>query len=957
MTQKILLLLLFVSTYSIGNAQYFSWGTEPTSIMWRQIQTDNFQVIYPKGQDSIAQRFTNLLEHVYESCGKTLGHAPAKISVVLHTNSAITNGSVAWAPKRMDIFDVVPQDQISLEWLESLAIHEYRHVVQFDKLNQGLTKILYFLLGEQAVGGVGGLFLPSWFFEGDAVATETALSKSGRGRQPEFSMGLRAQLIEKKKYTYAKAYFGSYKHYVPNHYEMGYVVVANARDTFGADLWDKTVTRVARKPHTIKPFNKALKIETKLNKRYLYFNMFEKQLIQWKLEYDREIHKSYDTLTKRNPKEYTNYMHPQRISDTYVVAEKRGLGDASKIVLISKEGTEKIIAQTSFKQSNERFHTNGEFLVWAEANQHIRWELKGSSDIFIYSFASGKTKRVKTGLRVFSPCISTLGDKIVAVEIDAHSMYSLVVFNSATKKVIARYPSPNQEYILSPTWNLDATKIVYIGTSSKGKRLIEFNTKTGERTVIIDYTHDDLQTPIYWQDFIVYSSSYSGVDNIYAIHTQTREIVRISVAKFGARYPSIYHNVLLYSDYTSDGYMIAQVPADVRSWHSIDVVRKAKYELAENISIQEPLKPDFANMKDSVYASKHYSKLLHTINIHSWMPFYMEYNGNQVSDQGLGFQIQSQDKLGTTLTTAGYRQSMNNSRRAGFVKVQYIGLFPTFELDYQNGYQEFTRLFISGLDTTKVKALYHLSHIAGGVSIPLNFSTRSYHRLLTLSGQIIYAAYSKISVDNMDYDANFKEFFDIGIMAYTASFANVLQTSIRDVVPRMGQMVQVGFGHAPLNASEIYHDYAFGSAKLYVPGILKHHSIELYGGYEWNADTTFYTIQSFISMPRGYLSEPYIRKNMISAHINYTFPVWYPDFAWVSLLYVKRFHATVFVDYARMDIANADTELVSFGLECIANFNMLHIQIPGNFGPRVSILPQKNLLSFELVAAMDISGM
>ena len=182
-----------------AQSQYFSWGTEPASIRWKQIQTDNFQVIYPKGQDSIAQRFTNLLEYVYDACGKTLGHAPAKISVILHTNSAITNGSVAWAPKRMDIFDVVPQDQISMGWLEMLAIHEFRHVVQFDKLNQGLTKILYFLLGEQAVGGVGGLLLPSWFFEGDAVATETALSLSGRGRQPEFSMGLLAQLIEKKQ--------------------------------------------------------------------------------------------------------------------------------------------------------------------------------------------------------------------------------------------------------------------------------------------------------------------------------------------------------------------------------------------------------------------------------------------------------------------------------------------------------------------------------------------------------------------------------------------------------------------------------------------------------------------------------------------------------------------------------------------------------------------------------------
>ena len=142
-------------------------------------------------------------------------------------------------------------------------------------------------------------------------------------------------------------------------------------------------------------------------------------------------------------------------------------------------------------------------------------------------------------------------------------------------------------------------------------------------------------------------------------------------------------------------------------------------------------------MKDSVYASKSYSKLLHMFNIHSWMPFYMEYNGNQVSDQGLGFQINSQDKLGTTLTTAGYRQSMNNSRKAGFVKVQYIGMFPTLEMEYQNGYQTITETFNNDMDT--VQALYHLKQIGGAVSIPLNFSTRSYHRLLSFTGQLFYA--------------------------------------------------------------------------------------------------------------------------------------------------------------------------------------------------------------------------
>ena len=53
-------------------------------------------------------------------------------------------------------------------------------------MNKGFTKVLSYILGEQAPGGVLGLYIPSWFLEGDAVSTETALSNSGRGRTCAF---------------------------------------------------------------------------------------------------------------------------------------------------------------------------------------------------------------------------------------------------------------------------------------------------------------------------------------------------------------------------------------------------------------------------------------------------------------------------------------------------------------------------------------------------------------------------------------------------------------------------------------------------------------------------------------------------------------------------------------------------------------------------------------------------
>ena len=203
-----------------------------------------------KKRDSILQKFW---EEVYKYAGRSLKHSPKKISVLVHTESAYSNGFVTWAPKRIEMYNSPNQDNYAQDWLQQLALHEFRHVVQLDKLNDGFTKMLSYILGEQAVGAVLGMFVPMWFLEGDAVTNETALTQSGRGRSPEFEQGMRAQIMDKEIYPYEKAMFGSYKDYVPNHYEMGYQLVAGARARYGADIWERALYNTGRNPLNITP--------------------------------------------------------------------------------------------------------------------------------------------------------------------------------------------------------------------------------------------------------------------------------------------------------------------------------------------------------------------------------------------------------------------------------------------------------------------------------------------------------------------------------------------------------------------------------------------------------------------------------------------------------------------------------------------------------------------------------
>jgi hypothetical protein len=140
----------------------------------------------------------NILEKVYGYGSYSLNHKPKKISVIFHTHTVESNGLLAWAPRRVEMYATPGQSMYAQDWLEQLAIHEFRHVVQVDKVSQNLPLIIPLLTAQQGAALVTGVYLPFWFIEGDAVVTETALSKTGRGRFPSFLMEIRHRSLKRK---------------------------------------------------------------------------------------------------------------------------------------------------------------------------------------------------------------------------------------------------------------------------------------------------------------------------------------------------------------------------------------------------------------------------------------------------------------------------------------------------------------------------------------------------------------------------------------------------------------------------------------------------------------------------------------------------------------------------------------------------------------------------------------
>ena len=381
---------------------------------------------------------------------QTLSRQPKKAPIVLHDQTIIPNAFTIWAPKRMEFYTCPSQTTYPQDWLKQLAIHEYRHFVQMDKLNQGFTKWMSYLLGEQGTGITLGLYMPTWFMEGDAVSAETALSNSGRGRLPSFEMEFRAQTLAGRIYSFDKASFGSYKNFIPDQYALGYQLVAYARNKYGPEIWDNTFDIVARRPFILTPLNKGLKMNTGLRKVKLYKEAINNIDSLWSIQQAKSTYTPFNNITRnsKHKTEYWKYKYPAYINDSIIFAERSGIDDISRFVAINKRTGKQRIIYTPGMYSTDNvafvkqfFNKPGSLtadnisldnglITWTEKEVDKRWSNRTYSVIKLYDIKKGKTTQLTKKSRYFAPAINKDATKIIACKVSNNNYYSLDVIIS-----------------------------------------------------------------------------------------------------------------------------------------------------------------------------------------------------------------------------------------------------------------------------------------------------------------------------------------------------------------------------------------------------------------------------------------------------------------------------------------------------------------------------------------------
>jgi len=939
----LLLFILALFSCSKLSGQYYDTGQDPSSVKWLQIKTNRFTVIYPESYGDGGPAFAKSLDDAYSKLLTLFPPKKFKIPVVIHSLSVESNGT----PE---------QNSIPMEMNEQLAVHELAHVFQMESLNQGFTKALSYIFGEQAIGIVSSV-LPLWFLEGDAVLAETYLSASGRGRTPSFQKQVKAITVEKPKfYNYDKSINGSFRDYVPDHYQYGYQMATWALANTNSEVWNNVLNYSAKYPFTINPVNFSLKKTAELSKEKVFNKTYDTLKTVWSEEYKKDEIINYEILNPDKKGKYINYHSPVIAGSDSIIAIKTTLSSPPNFVLIN-----------SSSKNEKRIHTPGQMspwflsyakgkLVWVEWAADIRWESRNYSVIKILDLKSGRSRKLSKKSRYMAASVSPDGKTVCAVENTIKNVSSLVFIDASTGAVIRSVPSPGNAYLQRPQWDSKGEKLTVILLTAEGEGIMSYSLMGQKWETLKENSTEDLESTFLRNDSLFYVTSKSGTDNIYLMKSD-KSVECMTKSRYGTSSMVLSGNNLIFSDYSVSGNNIAvSKMSQLNNGEPKDI--SSSSFLINSLNIEKTVA---GTTTESTYTPEPYRKWQHPFRFHSWMPFYADLDVITTDPASIrpGLLLLTQNNLSTLISSVGYEYSAEK-RHVLHSKVAWKGLFPVIEsqLDYGDD-PKIYKLDNSVGDPSEIKPGLRFSNT---FSIPMRFSSGKFSEFLRPSLNWEYNNKYIYLKETGSYD------YGQSILNARLYFSNYHRSAMRDIYPRWAQVIDLNYTFAPFD-KPVYGTAASLSTAFFFPGFLPNNGIKLRFEKE-KQDPSKYMYSTGISFPRGYNN--ILSKDLSFYSADYVLPLIYPDLSLATILYIKRIRGGLFFDYASatgnyyferdangnpVNIFHDYNETFSsYGFELLADFHLMRIPFMISAGVQTVWTKEDKTPVFSLLFNIDLFG-
>ncbi len=926
---SILIIIICCINSCYAQAQFFDSEQNPPSVKWQQINTANFQIIYPTTFENEAQRMANTLQSIISKVGQTLHKEPRKISIILQNQGVESNGFVQLAPRRSEFFTTPSQEFDYQDWLNSLAVHELRHVVQFEKLTGNLKAPFFEELGL----AIFGITLPPWFYEGDAVDTETTLTNAGRGRLPSWELTFRTNTLNNRLYSYSKDYFGSVRDQTPGYYQLGYFMATKLRRDYGKNIMDSLFTHMSHNP--IRPYNlsRSIKKYTGLNTRQLHDSTVAELSRLWKQQFAEVKPLNYAALNNRKNKVPTDYLLPVAVSPTEILVLKQGVAQTPQLILMDTNGGEQNILHIGY-QENPDFSYADHKIVWDEFRFDTRFHKRSYNVVNIYDMVSKTYHQLTHKTRLFSPSLSPDGKTIAAVQVTLSNIINVVELDAKTGKELKIYPNPLNLILQTPTYNAVGDKLVLTATNKEGQTICEISRAESSFIQLLPFQQQQLSKPTYVLDKILFRAHYNGLDNIYSFNKITQEIKQLTSAQFGAYNPTYDASTqrILFNNYQVNGYDIASVPYSNEL--GIGPEKSNTFiNYFQPLINQEGSANVFASIDTLKYKSKSYKELNNLFYFHSLVPI-LEANDLN-NDLNSGLKIQSNNKLNTLDFYTGYQFNSALKRSEYLAGFTYKHFFPILDVKYINRAKLGYAKQIKGTQTTLIPINWRENFTDLALTFPFIFNQRNYTYSCGLqtstSYTYIYDTYpSNYSIQKIK--------FPIKYQVYLNRNSN---RSARDLAAKWGQNITLSYQSLPFE-NQLKGDLFTLKSTFFAPGILPNHSTQIRFNYQYTNGVYNYAID--IPQVSGYahLTPHHDLQNTLL--LNYRFPLFYPDLEIGPLAYVKRLKGGFFANFENVGINKENTlSPRTYGFELSADMNLLRFYLPNfDLGGKLIFINEKS---------------
>lgn len=770
------LLMLMPFTMS---AQFYLAGDDSASLKWNELSSQTYRVIYPKGLDSLARVYATELEKWKLPVGRTLGYTAGeytrgKIPVVLHTQYGISNASVAWAPKRMDVY-TRPEvyTPTPIPWAKELAIHEQRHVTQMQFGLSYVQRPFGWFFGEMWNGLTAGLYGGKVILEGDAVIAETALTSSGRGRTADFLNYYMTAFDQGDWRNWPRWRYGSQRWFVPDHYALGYMTIAGIRCNYDCpDFTGLFFQNAAKRP--LKAWLSVVSKQVSGGKKMREAFMDSARLFydQWSENAAaRAPYMPVDTVVTL-PKRYTQYSDLIMMDDG-LYAVKESLVRTRGLVLLDSLAVEKRLRPFANYVGMLYHSPQRDKIYWSEEITNARWALKSRSVIREMDVKTLRVRNLTKKGSFYNPNPSPSEGHIAATEITDDGRSHLVILSVSNGEVETRFDVPDSLQLLESAWLDDQIFATALSDAGYGiyhlhvDALHEHDSSSSDDSAhpwdkdAAQYEWDVTlaPSPVVIKNFgivaedaapgvghgkgLMFTSDRSGSNELYQLYPESGEVYQISSTRYGAadyQY-SLDGKWLYYSAEEHDGKLVARTPTDSLPVKKVDFSRRYAWKIADRLSEQERALGAEASEDDAgLTEPKRYRKFPHLMNIHSWAPVYfnvdriMNFSYDHVYDlASVGVAAISQNHLGTAVCNFGYSAHPDPDggkwRNTGHVKFTYTGWYPVIEATVDFNDRRAHNTYLKGITTDgKAGGLYPKStistkpYVSGSLSLYIPWS-------------------------------------------------------------------------------------------------------------------------------------------------------------------------------------------------------------------------------------------